>query len=92
MSMQIGYGTAGPGANNIRNRDAGTIVQAVRNAIRRRAELSRLHTLHVRMCAVSAHTLKDIGIDRNVLITVTRPASVSCETVSGSPGNSNDRD
>jgi hypothetical protein len=92
MSMQIEYSADAPSHGETAFAATGTIFSFVRQAIRRHAERSRLNANHARMYAVSAHTLKDIGIDRTDLISITRPATASTDTTLESRRQTNGRD
>lgn len=70
MSMQIQYSAAGLGGSKTVNSAADTVFQYFQQAIRRRAERSKLHTMHARLCAVSVHTFRDIDVDRDGSISV----------------------
>ncbi len=70
MSIGIQYSFAEPGGNITMNSVVGTVFKYARKTVRQRSEQSRLRAMRAGMSSVSAHTLKDIGVDRNMLLSI----------------------
>ena len=90
--MQIQYSAAGFGGNETADTVADVIFQFIQKIAQRRAERRNLRTMHARLRAVSAHTLRDIGIDRDELISIDRPASTGNRFNTNQRGQANGGD
>ncbi len=75
MSIGIQYNVAEPGGNITMNSVVGTVYEYARKTVRRHSEQSRLRAMRAGMSSVSTHTLKDIGVDRNILLSIATPAT-----------------
>ena len=68
MSIGIQYSVAGRGGSSAVTSVAGSVFHQARQIIRRRKEQSRLRAVSAGIVTVNAHTLKDIGADRDALL------------------------
>ena len=75
MSIGIHYSVAEPGGNITMKSVVGTVFEYARKTVRRHSEQTRLRAMHAGMSSVSTHTLKDIGVDRNMLLSIATTAS-----------------
>ena len=71
MSIGIQYSVAGQGESSAVTSVAGSVFRHARQIVRRRREKSRLRAMGAGIVAVSAHTLRDIGADRDALLSMT---------------------
>ncbi len=89
MSIGIQYSVAGPGGSSSVNSVVGTVFLYAQQTVQRHREQSRLRAMCAGMSAVSDHTLKDIGVDRNTLLPIARTVSSGFKS-EAEPGGQND--